>query len=75
LISSAASGGAYTAIELSARPGWARPAYVHHQVDQRFYVAKGEFEGELDDQPQPVRLRHGSLLYVPPSDHPGAVQS
>ena len=65
LITGAASGGAYAATEVSAWPGWARPAYVHHEVDECFYIADGEFEVELDDQPQQVRLRRGSLLYVP----------
>lgn len=59
------TGGAFTASHLAAPPGWRRPAYVHHHVDECFYVAAGRFEVTLDDRPEVRSAEAGAVVYVP----------
>jgi len=64
-VSAAQTAGAFSAWELVALPGWERDLYVHHAVDECFYVADGHFDIRLDDPDRIVRASSGDLVYVP----------
>ena len=44
------TGGAFSVAELTAEPGWSRPAYVQHRLDECFYVAAGSFTASVETE-------------------------
>jgi mannose-6-phosphate isomerase-like protein (cupin superfamily) len=59
------TGGAYSLEELSTAAGWSRLSYVHHEVDECFYVLEGNFTIVLDDRDKSLHLDPGAVLFVP----------
>ena len=59
------TGGAFSVVELTADGGWRRPPYVHHELDECFYVVEGSFLATLETAEGPVELPVGCLLFVP----------
>jgi mannose-6-phosphate isomerase-like protein (cupin superfamily) len=64
-VTGAQTGGAFTVAELTTDSTWHRPAYVHHELHECFYVVAGMFEARLDDRPPVVALGPGAVLFVP----------
>jgi mannose-6-phosphate isomerase-like protein (cupin superfamily) len=64
-VSAAQTAGAFSVWELVALPGWERDLYIHHAVDECFYVVDGPFDIGLDDPDRIVRASSGDLVYVP----------
>ncbi len=64
-ISDAQTGGAFSLAELSTTASWCRRSYVHHEVDECFYVIAGTFAVGLDDREERVDLTTGAVLFVP----------
>jgi len=64
-VTGAQTGGAFSLAELLTPSGWFRPAYVHHEVDECFYVVEGRFTVALDDRDDVAELAAGSVLFVP----------
>ncbi len=64
-VSGRQTGGAFSLDELAVTSGWSRPAYVHHEVDECFYVVEGTFAVDLDDGGDGVDVGAGAVLFVP----------
>ena len=59
------TGGAYALFEVATQPGTGPPPHIHHREDESLYVLAGEYEFLIGRKT--LRVRAGSLLYVPKS--------
>jgi quercetin dioxygenase-like cupin family protein len=57
------TGGAYSLFEVTTQPGAGPPPHVQHREDESFYVLEGEYEFSVEGRT--LRVRAGSLLYIP----------
>lgn len=57
------TGGAYTLIEVLARPGEGPPPHIHQNEDETFYVLDGRFDILLGEQI--IDARPGTFVLVP----------
>jgi mannose-6-phosphate isomerase-like protein (cupin superfamily) len=62
-IPSQRTGGAYALFEVASQPGAGPPPHIHHREDESFYVIEGDYEFLIGRDT--LRVRRGSLLYVP----------
>jgi len=60
-----ATGGAFSVTELSVDREWGRAPYVHHVLDECFYVVSGSVQATVETSEHPLELSTGSLLFVP----------
>jgi mannose-6-phosphate isomerase-like protein (cupin superfamily) len=64
-IDGSSTGGAFSVTELSVDRDWSRPPYVHHVLDEAFYVVSGSVHATVETAEDPLELAAGSLLFVP----------
>ncbi|WP_210479577.1 cupin domain-containing protein [Naasia sp. SYSU D00948] len=64
-VDGSSTGGAFSVLELTAAADWSRPPYVHHQLDECFYVVEGSFLATVETADAPLELSAGSVLFVP----------
>lgn len=57
--------GAYSLGEIATEPSWRRPTYVHHDVDEFFYVMAGDVAIEVQGREGPVVAGTGCAVRVP----------
>jgi len=57
------TGGAFTALEMTAAPQSAPPPHIHHQADETFYVLEGTFEVSGGDRT--IEAASGAWVHVP----------
>lgn len=62
-VSSQRTGGAFALFEVATPAGAAAPPHVQHREDEFFFVIEGEYEFQIEGRT--LRVRTGSLLYVP----------
>jgi quercetin dioxygenase-like cupin family protein len=57
------TGGNFSLVEVTARPGETVPSHKHLVMDEYFYVLEGEFEFTIEDKP--VKAPTGTFVHIP----------
>lgn len=61
--SGADTGGAYSALEYTARPSSGSPLHIHHNEDEAFYILEGALTFQMDNRT--FRAGVGSYVLIP----------
>ena len=61
--SGADTGGAYSALEFTARSGSGSPLHIHHNEDEAFYILEGSLTFQIDNRT--FRAEVGSYVLIP----------